>query len=214
MQRVQLEVSAREATGKGVARKLRASGRIPAIVYGTGVDPVALSVDRLALDKIVQRSVNALVDLKGPRAVDGRLALLKELQRDPLRRRLLHCDLYLVDPNKPITVSVPVHFEGKPRGVEQGGVLEPLLRELEVSCLPMAIPEVISVDVSQLDIGHSLHVGELALPEGVRATAEPERAVVHVITPRLVEEAEAAPAEAAAVVEGAPAPAEPGAESG
>jgi large subunit ribosomal protein L25 len=205
MQRVQLEVSAREGTGKGLARRLRAAGRIPGILYGSGVAPIALSVDRLTLDKVLQRSVNALLDLKGIQAVEGRIALLKELQRDPVRRTPLHCDFYVIDPEKPISISVPLHFEGKPRGVEQGGVLEPLLRELEVSCLPLAIPETISVQVGELEIGQSIHVEQLVLPEGVSPTGDPSRAVVHVAAARLEQEAEA-PAAEAVPAEGAVAP--------
>ena len=190
MQRIQLDVSERSESGKGAARKLRAAGRVPAVAYGSGVAALSLDVDGLELDRIQQSGANVLIDLAGPEAVSGRIALLKEVQRDPVKRSLLHCDFYVIDPEKPIVVSVPLHFEGRPPGVELGGVLEPLIRELEVGCLPLAIPDSISVDVSGLDIGQAVQVGQLELPEGVAATADAERAVVHVVAARVVEEDE------------------------
>jgi ribosomal protein L25 (general stress protein Ctc) len=91
------------------------AGRVPAVLYGREFQPVALTVDRLALDKVVHKSSNALLDLKGPKQVEGRIVLLKDVQRDPVKRSLIHCDFLVIDPRRPITVSVPLHFLGKPK---------------------------------------------------------------------------------------------------
>jgi large subunit ribosomal protein L25 len=210
MQRIELKVDLRDRAGKGQARKLRVAGRVPAVLYGPELQPVALSVDRLALDKVVHRSSNALLDLKGPAQVEGKIVLLKDVQRDPVKRSLIHCDFQVIDPRRAIDVSVPLHFRGKPKGLEAGGVLEPLLRELEIRVLPLQIPDGIEVEVSALEVGQSIHVRELRLPEGAEALDDPEQAVVHVIVPRMVIEtvaAEAVPAEGEAPAEGAAAPA-------
>ncbi len=204
MQRVELEVSLRETSGKGAARELRARGWIPAVVYAGGAPPTKLQVEARRLDHVIATSGRALLDLKGPREIKGKLVLIKETQRDPVSRKLLHCDFYAVDVAKKIHVSVPLHFVGRPKGVEEGGILEPVLRELEVACLPLVMPEAIDVPVDDLGVGDSVHVRDLDLPEGVEALAEPDLAVVLVATPRLEEEV--APAEEEAEV----APAEPG----
>jgi large subunit ribosomal protein L25 len=148
---------------------------------------------------VVSTGANALIDLKGIRGVKGKLVLVKECQRDPVSRQILHCDFCAVDPKRRINVSVPLHFVGKPPGVEEGGVLEPLFRELEVACLPLAIPESIDVNVEALNIGDSVYVRELDLPADVELQVDAELPVVHVAAPRLevVEAAEEAPEEAA-----------------
>jgi large subunit ribosomal protein L25 len=217
-----LVAEVREATGKGVARRLRAAGRIPAVVYGRGVESEAISVDPSALQRLLQGSgagMNTLIEL----SVDGktRTVLVKELQRDPVRGRPLHSDFYLVELDKKVEVSVPIHLLGRPPGVELGGILDHPLREIELECLPRAIPESVDLDVSGLEIGQSIHVRDLELPEGVSVRTDGNLAVASVITPVVVEEpvaeeavaegeeavaegeeAEAAPAESAETEEG------------
>jgi len=212
-----LVVETREGTGKGVARKLRAAGRIPAILYGQGKDSVALAIDPRALEKVLKAGgANTLLDL----TVQGRgdlgtpVALVKELQRDPLRGAILHADLYQVDLTKTVEVEVPIHLVGKPKGLDFGGLLEHTLREVKVECLPRSIPERIDLDVSALEIGDVLHVRDLPLPTGVTLVSDPDLGVAHVALPQ----AEETPAEAATAAEGA-APAEgaaaaPAAEGG
>lgn len=209
MQRIELNVELRANSGKGAARKLRVAGQVPAILYGRGAAPLSLVVNQLALDKVVHKSANALLDLKGPKQVEGKIVLLKALQRDPVRRALIHADFLVVDPNRPIEVSVPLHFVGKPKGLEQGGVLEPLIRVLEIKVLPLQIPDSIDIDVSALEVGHSIHVRDIPLPTGAELKDDPEQTVVHVIIPRMEVEAPvaAAPAEGEAAAEGAAAPA-------
>jgi large subunit ribosomal protein L25 len=199
-----LVVETREGTGKGVARKLRAAGRIPAVLYGQGRDSLPLSIDPRALDKVLRAGgANTLLDLtvQGRSDLGTPVALVKELQRDPLRGAILHADLYQVDLSKTVEVEVPIHLLGKPKGLDFGGLLEHTLREVALECLPRAIPAAIEVDVSNLEIGDVVHVRDLVLPEGVTLVSDPDLGVAHVALPQ----AEEAPAEAAAAVEGAPA---------
>jgi large subunit ribosomal protein L25 len=206
-----LEVELREGTGKGVARKLRAAGRIPGVLYGRGKAPQSVALDPRALERVITASeagMNTLIDLNvvGSRERAERVVLVKELQRDPVRGAPLHVDLYQVDLSATIEVKVPIVLRGRPRGVElSGGILDQALRELDVECLPRAIPESIGVDVSELDIGGSVHVRDLVLPEGVALRSDPDLSVASVIMPKVEEEA----APAAAPVEGEAAAAVP-----
>jgi large subunit ribosomal protein L25 len=194
-----LSAEAREGVGKGVNRKLRAAGRIPGVIYGKKRDPQAIHLDPTALEKLLRGSgagLNTLIDL----SVGGRTdtVLVKELQRHPVKGAFWHVDFYQVDLTRKITVSVPLHFVGKARGVEFGGILDHPLRELEVECLPRAIPEFVEVDVSALEIGQAIHVSDLALPEGVEVKTDGALAVASVVLPAA--EVEAAPVET--IVEG------------
>ena len=118
MDRQAPQVSPREAGGKGAARKLRAAGQVPAVLYGSGIDPVVLAVESRLLDDVLHAGANAVLDLTGHKDLKGKLALVKAVQRDPVSRRVLHCDLYAVDIRKKVTVSVALHYDGKPSGVE------------------------------------------------------------------------------------------------
>ena len=213
----QLSIERREGVGKGVARKLRAAGRIPGVCYSAGQPPEAVSLDPRALDRILRASdtgMNTLIDLDvlGGGRYHGRTVLVRALQRDPVNGRPLHADLFALDLAAKVRVSVPVHLRGHAPGVEQGGILDHALREVELECLPRAIPKEIVVDVSALEVGHSVHVRDLALPEGVELLSDGDLSVVSVVIPRVVEEeVPAAAAAEGAAVEGA-APAEEGAE--
>jgi large subunit ribosomal protein L25 len=188
-----LVAEVREGKGKGVARKLRAAGRIPAVLYGRGKESRSLTLDPHALERLLRASdagMNTLIDLRvaGPEA-KGQVVLVKELQRDPVRGVPLHADLYQVDLETSIDVSVPIHLVGQPRGVElHDGILDHSLRELEIACLPRAIPESFEVDVSELEIGDTLHVRDLALPEGVELRSDADLSVASVVAARVVEE--------------------------
>jgi large subunit ribosomal protein L25 len=194
-----LGAEAREGVGKGVNRKLRAAGRIPGVIYGKKRDPQAIHLDPVALEQLLRGSgagLNTLIDL----SVGGRTdtVLVKELQRHPVQGAFWHVDFYQVDLTRKITVSIPLHFIGKARGVEFGGILDHPLRELEVECLPRAIPEFVEVDVSALEIGQAIHVSDLQLPEGVEVKTDGALAVASVVLPAA--EVEAAPVET--IVEG------------
>lgn len=203
-----LSVEVREHTGKGMGRRLRAGGRIPAILYGRGRESVPISLDPRLLEKLLATSdagMNTLIDLAvaGRSDLAGRVVLVKELQRHPVRGSLLHADFYEVDLTKTIEVSVPIHVVGTAAGVAlDGGILDQALRELEIECLPRAIPDQIDVDVSALMIGQSIHVRELALPEGVKLLSDPDLSVVSVVAPAAEIVPEVAAAEVAPEVEG------------
>ncbi|MDH5305871.1 MAG: 50S ribosomal protein L25 [Myxococcales bacterium] len=186
MSEYELSVEPRSAVGKGVARKLRAAGRVPGVCYGAGDAPQAISLDPRALDRLVTSSaagVNTLIDLKGGGALAGQVVLVKEIQRDPVSGAMLHADLYTVDANRVVTVSVPIHLKGTAKGLKQGGIVDHALRELELECLPRSIPEEIPVDVTDLDIGDSLHVRDLVLPEGVTLLSDADVSVVSIVSP-------------------------------
>jgi large subunit ribosomal protein L25 len=208
----QLAIERRTSRGKGAARKLRASGRIPGVFYSGAAVAFAVDLDPRALEHVISTSaagMNTLIDLSGGGELDGKLVLVKDVQRDPVKGTLLHADFYGVDVKKVIQVSVPIRLTGTPIGVSlNDGILDHSLRELELSCLPQAIPEEIVADVSALEIGNSLHVRDLTLPEGVELESDPDLPVVSVVPPRVEEEAvpteeAAAEGEAAAAGEGA-----------
>jgi large subunit ribosomal protein L25 len=203
IERLELTVTPREGRGKSVTRKLRALGQVPAVVYGSGISPTSIVVESLALAKVLRGGANALIDLKGDKSVEGKPVLVKEIQRDPLSRKVVHCDLYAVNLTARIDLEIPLHFVGIPRGVAlDGGVLEPLLRTLEVSCMPLAIPESIDVDVSNLGIGDAIHVRDLVLPADVVCKTEMDMTVTHVVAPRLEEVAAPVAAAEGVPVEG------------
>lgn len=188
----------REGQGKGVARKLRQTGRIPAVVYGRRRATQSIAVSPEALSQLLHggAGMNTLIEL----TIGGKAetVLLKSLQRDPVRGRYLHADFYQIDLTQKVTVSVPIHLIGKAKGIDFGGILDHPLRELLIECLPREIPQSIDVDVSNLDVNDSIHVSELALPAGVTMKTEGSLAVASVVLPAAEEEA----APAAAVVEG------------
>lgn len=189
-----LSVELREGRGKGVARKLRASGRIPGICYRRNAEAIPVSLDPKELDHLLRSAssgINTLIDLKvaGGGDFDGRQVLVKELQRDPISGAYLHADLYAVDLKQTIHISIPVQIKGSAIGVTLGGgILDHATRELDVECLPNAIPEEISVDVSSLEVGGSIHVRDLEVPEGAVILNDPDVSIVSVVAPVIVEE--------------------------
>lgn len=194
MPNASLTVALRDGTGKGAARKLRAAGRIPAICYGREVESVAIQIDPKALESLLAKSgagMNTLIDLnvEGGGEFDGRTVLVKDLQREPIYGVPLHADLYAVDLTQTIVVQVPVRLTGIAHGVRVGfGILDHSLRELELECLPMAIPSEIAVDVTDVELNQSLHVRDIALPEGVKLRTDADLSVVSVVTPAAAEE--------------------------
>jgi len=192
-----LTVAVREGSGKGVARKLRAAGRIPGVCYGPQLDTVTVQIDPQALERVLAKSgagMNTLIDLQveGGGVFDGRTVLVKDLQREPIYGVPLHADLYAVDLTQTIVVQVPVHITGIAHGVRVSfGILDHQLREIELECLPTAIPSEIVVDVTDLELNHSLHIRDIALPEGVELRDDPDLSVVSVVMPAAAEEAAA-----------------------
>ncbi len=201
-----LAVEIREATGKGAARQIRRGGRIPGVVYGATFESVSITLDPTVLDKLIKTShagVNTLIDLEGPKQVSGKTVLVKELQREPVRGDLMHADLFEVNVTETVRVSIPIHLEGIPHGVTMGGLLDHALREIEIECLPRAIPDEIVVDVAALDVGDSIHVSDLTLPAGIELHTPEDLSVVSVVAPLAEEEPTVdEEAEAAEVAEG------------
>ncbi len=201
-----LNVELREGRGKGVARRLRAAGRIPGICYRRNAESVAISLDPIELDRLLRKAssgINTLIDLKmaGGGDFDGRQVLIKELQRDPISGAYLHADLYAVDLQQKIHVSVPIQIAGTAIGVSLGGgILDHATRELDVECLPNAIPEEFAVDVSELEVGQSVHVRDIKVLEGVEILNDPDGSIISVVAPAVVEEE--APAEEEVELEG------------
>ncbi len=178
----------REGSGKGAARRLRRDGRVPAVVYGHGEDTRSVSLDAHELDLLFQRiSVdNTIIELEmegGKKGQPTVRALVREVQIDPLRRHILHVDFYQLHAGEKVDVEVPIHLTGTAAGVKMGGVLQHSLHELAILCLPDAIPEHIEVDISALEVGDSIHVRELAIPEGVEVQIDLDRTVCAVIPP-------------------------------
>jgi large subunit ribosomal protein L25 len=185
-----LAVEIREQSGKGAARRLRAGGRFPAVVYGHGKETVPIEVDAGEFDKLIKTShagLNTLFSLRGDARVEGRTVLVKELQREPLKGIVVHVDLYEVNLQESIRVSVPIRTVGTARGVGLGGLLEHLMREIELDCLPTAIPDEIMVDVTDLDIGDTIHVSELDMPDAVELQVSGDLPVVSVVVARVHE---------------------------
>jgi large subunit ribosomal protein L25 len=201
MAELSLEVSRREDGGKNVSRRYRTSGKVPAVVYGGHRDPVAIIVDRKTVSEMIQKSehgVRSIFLLKMAGTDQQRHAMIKDIQIDPISRRMTHIDFVRVTMDEKVRVTVPVHISGTAIGVKEGGILDWQIRELHIECLPGSIPDAIDVDVAGLAVHAYVRVSELKLPEGVRVLDDPDRVVVGVTHAKA--EVEAAPAEAAATV--------------
>ncbi|AEI68548.1 50S ribosomal protein L25/general stress protein Ctc [Corallococcus macrosporus] len=191
-----LEAKPREGSGKGVARRLRAQGLIPAVVYGKHLEkPVHLSVDPKAVRQAINtpHKFNTLINIK----VEGgdRQVLLKDYQMEPVTRAILHADFLDVRPNEQVKVNVPLVLTGRAQGVADGGLLTQARREIEVWSLPASIPERIEVDVTPMKITEVLHINDVKLPEGVSVKTNVNYTLAVISAP---EAAEASPAAAAA----------------
>jgi len=199
MAELTLEVSRREDGGKNVARRYRASGKVPAVVYGGHRDPVAITVDRKIVSELIQKSehgVRSIFLLKMTGTDQQRHAMIKDIQIDPISRRMTHIDFVRVAMDEKVRVTVPVHINGTAIGVKEGGILDWQIRDLHIECLPGAIPDTVEVDVTSLNNHQYLRISDLQLPNGVRVLDDPERVVVGVTHAKV--EAEAVPAEGAA----------------
>ena len=209
METLEIQADAREAGGKRKARRLRRGGKIPGILYGPKTQAIALEMDSKDFSsRVAGLEGSHLVRLKSKsNALAEKVALVKEVQYHPITGDVVHTDLYEVDLTARIQVRVPLHFVGKAEGVVRGGILQPVVREVEVECLPLDIPEFFNVEVSGLDIGDSVHIEDLTMPTGVTAIYESNFALVTVVPPTVEEAPAAAPAAAEAAV-AAPAPQE------
>jgi len=194
-----LNAKSRSDRGKGVARKLRAAGEIPGVIYGHGREPQSLTVNAREFGRLAERVriTSTVIEL----ALEGKSArtLIRELQRDPIRRSVLHIDFQELVAGEKVDVSVPLRLIGTPEGVKTGGgILEEVMHQIEVRVDPSNIPDHIDVDVSALTVGHGLHVRDLKLPEGVEVLDDPDQTVATVQIPAA--EVEPVPVEGAVVV--------------
>ncbi len=203
METAEITVERRTATGKGPARRLRGAGKVPAILYGPKRLPTTLAVDAAQLDRrLAHLEGTHLIRLVDAAKSDAdfhmRMVLVRELQRHPVSGAPLHVDFYEVDLTERLTVSVMLRFVGKAAGVVAGGIVQPLLRELEVECLPTEIPDYLEVDVSALGVHDALHAGDIPLPPGVSIAGDPGQSIVTVLPPTVEARPEAAEAAAEA----------------
>ena len=189
MIRSSLSAKLRQGKGKQFARRVRKGGMIPAVLYGPGKESRSLEVNPkdLTLAISTKAGENTLIDL----TVEGetaRVVLVREIQVDPISRVYLHADLYEVPMDKKVKVPVPIAVRGEPLGVKEGGVLDQIIREIEVSCLPTEIPEQLEIDVSALKIGAAAHARDIPLPPGVEILIDADQTVATVVAPRKEEE--------------------------
>jgi large subunit ribosomal protein L25 len=205
MKSVPLKAFPRSQVQRAEVKKLRAAGRVPAIIYGRQAKPQNLEISAKEIGDLIHHSVseNLLVDLSVENdARARRLALVQEIQHHPIDGKVLHVDFHEVSENEKVTVQVPLETTGEAAGVKNGGgVLEHILFKLKVRCLPKDLPEQIVVDVSHLEIGKAVHLGDIKAPEGVEIIGDKQISVIAVAAPRAEEEVAPVEAKAADDVE-------------
>jgi large subunit ribosomal protein L25 len=200
-----LKVEIREETGKGVARKLRVAGLIPAVVYGKDMEPVAITVDPKALEAVMGNDANTLLTLKGAAALDGKVVVLKDADYNAIKRSMICADFHTISLKEKSSFMISVNVIGPAAGEKMGGSLQLIRHELEVLCLPTAVPHSIDVDVTALEIGDIIHIEDVPAPEGVELVFDQNFTVASVVAYQTEEsadgeesEAEASPEETAA----------------
>jgi len=201
---IDLKTNIRTSRGNGAARVLRSRGQIPAVLYGPGSEPVMLSVDTVALEQVLKKStagevlVNLTIQNGG---ATNRTAMIREMQTHPVSRKFLHVDFYEIALDRKLRVGVPIVTKGKSKGVELGGILQIVRREIELLCLPLDIPDSIELDITDLDIGDAIHVRDIPLKAGLELPEDTNFTVLTVASP-MREEEPAAEAEEGAEPEG------------
>src|SRR5688572_10962199 len=199
MATAQLTAIARNTSGKGAARSLRREGRLPAVIYGHAREPLSLSIPERDLQRLLERfaAENTVIEL----SIDGSMSrtLIREIQRHPVRRNVLHVDFQELVAGERMVVRIPIVLTGTAEGVRNSaGILSQIMQELECRVDPLNMPGHIDVDVTNVAIGHSIHVSEMTIPEGIEVLDEPESTVCIVAAPKVEEEAPAAEAPEAA----------------
>ena len=186
-----LNATVRKAYGKGPTRSLRRDGKVPAVLYGRGVETEQLAIDSRDFEKLIKDAgagtqlITLTIEGDTPQT---KTVMIKELQNHPLNQQILHADFYEIAMDREIEVQIPIIPVGKAIGVENGGLMQIVRREIDAYCLPAHIPEAIEVDVSEMNIGDSLHMKEIELPEGVTIDPESDYTVITVVSPAAVEE--------------------------
>lgn len=187
MAQYSLAAQLRAQKGKEAAKKLRKENKIPAIFYGPNEVPLMLTVESSDLRNIMKKSAGENIvlglQIETDKGSDSKMVMLKELQTDPVNDVYLHADFYEVSMDKELTLDIPVRLINTPKGVKDGGILQHVRRELSISCLPDKLVEFIEVDVSSLEIGESLHIRDIVLPEGITSLQEEKLTIAVVVAP-------------------------------
>ncbi len=184
MERYDVQVELRQKTGKGAARSLRRKGKIPAVVYGKTIDPQPLTVDLEGIQN--KLNSNAIFNLKIIDKDENQreeIAMVKDYQKDVIKGKIIHVDFQKISMDEKISIEVPIKLIGDAKGVQEGGVLQQLMREVAIEVLPENIPDELELDISELDVGDSLQVGDLDVGEDIDLVDSPEEVIVTVVTP-------------------------------
>lgn len=197
-EQVKLSATSRREKGKGVAKKMRREGRLPAIVYGHKTTPIDLTIDTKQLLNFIAEGKGEhrlfVLSIEGNGKPAEKTVMIKELQIDPVKRTFLHVDFFEVSMDEEITLSIPIRLVGESPGVKMGGVLQQVRREIEIKCLPSRIPDSLEIDVAALNIGDSVHLSDVPLPAGIKVLEDADVTIATVLAPTV--EKEAAPEKA------------------
>ena len=188
---IELEVFNRESLGKQANKKYRKDGFIPAVIYGKNKDNLNILVDPIKLKKLLKNEAgeNTIIEMKLDKSDLKKNVLLKDAHLDTLTSDPLHLDFYEITEGMDVKVSAPLLFTGKPEGVKNGGVIQTLSNEIKIECLPTNIPNIIEIDISDLNIGDTLRVKDIKPMNGIEILSNPESTIISVLAPRLVVEA-------------------------
>jgi len=205
---VELSASRRQAAGTGVCRKILSGGRVPGVVYGKRMKTRPLEFDRKELETFLAKALRGTVvvrmEIRDGETSQEAYSVLKEVQKDPVTDRVIHVDFYEVAFGQKFRVDIPLRFTGKAAGIEMGGILEQVVRNIEVECIPSKVPEFLELDVTSLGIGDSLKMEDVVFPEGVAPVDKDlSQTVASVHAPRIEEVVTVAPEEGVEVAEGA-----------
>jgi large subunit ribosomal protein L25 len=190
LEQFELKATVRKTTGNSPARELRRGGQIPAVLYGPQTEPILLSVNIKELEQIIKKGnigsiIFNLIIQNGEKI--AKPAMIKEFQDHPVSRNYLHVDFYEIDMQRKINVMIPVVTQGTSKGVEAGGMLQIVRREIEVLCMPGDIPEAIKIDISDLDVGDSVHLDEIPLGDNIEVASDVNFTVVTILSPKIDE---------------------------
>lgn len=211
METAEISCEKRESKSKGSLNSLRRAGRVPAVLYGRGTTTTNVAVNAIELkDRVAHASTMRLMKVKSDASdINGKHVILKEIQRTPVSREIIHADFYEVDLNRAIHVRVPFKFTGRAQGIMLGGIFQPLEREVELECLPLEIPEFVEVDVTPLGIHDVIHISSVNFAGNIKPIYDTDYPVATVLPPTVAEApVAAAPAEGEAAEAAAAAPAE------
>lgn len=183
MEQKSLNIELRNRTGKGICRQLRSAGRLPGIVYGKGIEAIAVSIDQRELLKTIagEGGQNTLITLNGCDSLNGSVVIVADMLMHPIKGTPRHVDFHKVNMDEKVRVAVKIRLKGTAKGVKDGGLMDFVKHEVEIECLPSQIPEHVDLDVTALTIGHSIHIADLELPAGIRILDDPKISIVSVL---------------------------------